>query len=342
MKRIMVLLIVIFITNVLPVSAVTVDPAWYDIDFSQESWLASNTHNLTWGGSNMYVGHVDMGRAKKYDKTASWAAWTDDWHSNVTMVVTSSDAQVRLVNVNDPTKYFLAQLIFPLNSDDAVNHTYTIDSSPYTIQTPFNWYAGGNFNLSILPMTGDPAGYEGTYTTFFRFRVYADYGTTDEILLKEEVMNILVYFISPTAPPPGQTYFTNLLIQRYATADGIDVIAMQQNQTSLTVGAATFSSNDARNNMSYAIRISPAENPLTGVFAFHKTSGTGNAIPYKVHIPARTLPATSAFLIPAPAKGPADYWQDFIEIAISNMNYSNVVFTGGTYQSGLKIELISQ
>jgi hypothetical protein len=117
---------------------------------------------------------------------------------------------------------------------------------------------------------------------------------------------------------------------------------MQQNQTSLTVGAATFSSNDARVNMSYAIRISPAENPLTGVFAFHKTSGTGNAIPYKVHVPARTLPTTSSFLIPAPSKGPADYWQDFIEIAISNMNYPNVAFTGGTYQSGLKIELISQ
>ena len=126
MKRIMVLLAIIILASVLPVSAATVDPVWYDIDFSQEDWLASNTHNLIWGGSNMYVGHVDMGRTKNYDKTNSWKAYealyapaAAPWHTDVTMVVTSSDAQVRLVNVNDPTKYFLAQLIFPLYSDIA-------------------------------------------------------------------------------------------------------------------------------------------------------------------------------------------------------------------------------
>jgi len=326
--------------------AAMVDPAWYAIDFSQEEWLASNTHNLTWGGSDMYVGRLDMERAKNYDKTQTWKAWTNaggTWNQNLTMVVTSSHEQVRLVNVNDPTKYFPCYITFPYSSVvPGATQTFTIDTSPMNIPVPFDWYGGGNFTLSVPPMSEDPAGYEGTYTTFFRFRVYADYGTADQVLLDEDLMNILVYFISPTSPPPGQTVFTNVLLQRYAAADGIDVATMQQTQSSLTVGAVTFSSNDSRNNMSYAIRFSPAENPVTGAFAFHRVGGTGNPIPYKVHIPARTLPATGAFTVPAPAKGPADYWQDFLEIAISNMNYTNTLYYSGDYQSGIKIELIIQ
>lgn len=340
------ILFVICMITIFSLGAATVDPAWYDIDFSQEEWLASNTHNLSWGGSDMYVGRVDMQRTKNYDKTTTWKAWVaagGTWNQNVTMLITSSHEQTRLVNVNDPTKYFPCYITFPFSSaNTGASGTYVIDNSPYVLPTPYIWYGGGNFTLTVPPMTGDPTGYEGTYTTFFRFRVYADYGTPDQVLLQEELMNILVYFISPTSPPPGQTVFTNILVQRYASADGIDVATLQQNQSSLNVGAVTFSSNDSRNNISYAIRMSPAENPLTGNFAFYKEDGIGNAIPYKVHAPSRTLPSATAFTLPAPAKGPADYWQDYFELAISNMNYTNVLYTAGSYQSGIKIELIIQ
>lgn len=343
MRRLLTIVILTLI-SLTALWAAQVDPAWYDIDFTQSDWLASNTHNLTWGGSQMYIGRVDMERTKNYDKTQSWRAWVaagNGWNQNVTMLITSSHAQTRLVNVNDPTKYFPINISFPFSSaNTGASGTYIIDSSPYVLPTPYIWYGGGNFYLNVAPMSGDPAGYEGTYTTFFRFRVYADYGTPDEILLEEELMNIIVYFISPTSPPPGQTYFTNILVQRYAAADGIDVATMQQNNSTLTVGAVTFSSNDDRSGMKYKIKLSPAENPPSGIFAFYRSGGGGNAIPYRVYAPSRTTPSATAFTIPAPAKGPADFWQDFFEVAIANMNYDDVSIFSGNYTSGIKIELI--
>lgn len=327
-----------------PLAADLVDPAWYDIDFSQSDWLASNTHDIEWGGSDMYIGHVDMGQTKKYNKTTSWEAWVaagNEWNSNVTMLITSSHPETRLVNVNDPTKYFTAYVTFPFSSaNTGATGTYIIDSSPYVLPTPYISYGGGNLYLTIPAMSGDPAEYEGTYTTFFRFRVYVDYGTPDEILLEEELMNIIVYFISPTSPPPGQTYFTNILVQRYPTADGIEVTEMQQTQSSLTVGAITFGSNDDRNDVTYKTKISPGDALPIGMFAFHKTDGTGSPIPYKVHAPSRTLPSATEFFLQAPAKGPADFWQDYYELAISNMNYTDVLITAGDYTSAIKIELI--
>lgn len=312
-----------------PLVADPADPDWYDIDITQDSWLASNTHDLVWGGENLYVGHIDM-EPKHHQKP-------DFWDPEITLVFTSSHEQTRLVNTNDPDKYFPCYLTFPIYGD--TTGTYYVDRSPFIITTEVNWYAGGNLNLTIPAMSGDDTGYEGTYTTFFRIRAYTDYGTDDEVLLAEEVLNIVVYYKTRTPLPPGETVFTNLLLQRYAAADNIDVVQMQQTQSSLTVGSVTFSSTDRRRNVNYLLRISPAEAPATGVFAFHKTSGIGSTIPYKVHIPGRTTPTTSSFDSAVPEKGPAGYWQDFIEIAISNFD-PYATYGAGQYTSRILIELI--
>ncbi len=127
---------------------------------------------------------------------------------------------------------------------------------------------------------------------------------------------------------------------RRLVADGIDVATMQQNNSTLTVGSVTFGSNDDRSGMIYKIRLSPAENPPSGIFAFYRTGGGGNAIPYKVYAPSRPSPSATAFTIQAPAKGPAEFWQDFFEVAIAHMNYDDVSIFAGDYTSGIKIELI--
>lgn len=326
-----------------PLAAAPVDPAWYDISISQESGLADNEWDIDWNGSELYLGHIDLSPNTPLNKIPSWRTSPQIWHKDVTMIVTSSHPEVRLTNVNDPTKFFDIQIRFPFQSDEpGLTGTYTIDSSPYEMPVDFTWYAGGNMWLTVLPMGGDPTGWEGTYSTYFRFRFFVDYDTADEVeLVDDEVlMNIIVYFITPTAPPPGQTYFTNILVQRYPTADGIEVTEMQQTQSSLLVGAVTFGSNDDRNDVTYKTKISPGDALPIGIFAFHKTDGTGSPIPYKVHAPSRTLPTATEFFLQAPAKGPADFWQDYYELAISNMNYTDVLITAGNYTSAIKIELI--
>ena len=72
MKRHRVIVLSLVLLSLLhPVLFAVADPAWYDIEFTQGSWLASNTHNIPWGGENLYVGHVDANKTMNdpnYDK----------------------------------------------------------------------------------------------------------------------------------------------------------------------------------------------------------------------------------------------------------------------------------
>jgi len=307
-----------------------VDPSWYDIVFTQDTWLASNTHNIPWGGEDLYVGHVDANRL---------AAWnTPDYDQNLTLHITSPTAELKLQHITDSTKYFPIYLRMTFSGN--TNQTFIVDESPFDIPLVVNWYSGANINLNIISPGGVDDGYEGTYTTYFRFRMYVDYGTPDELLLEEMVMNLMMYYITPTSLPPGETAVTNLYLTRYPSADNIDLPLMQLNQSSLAVGSVDFQSNDSRKKSSYSLRIEPYPEVL-GNFTFNKTTGNALPIPYKVHLTGRTSPATAVFTTHVPGKGPAGYWQDWIELAISGMNYTAVPVTAGTYSSIIRINLIS-
>ena len=332
MKRHRVIVLSLVLLSLLhPVFSAVANPSWYDIDFSQDSWLASNTHNIPWGGENLYVGHVDANRSKASKNAA-------DYDQNLTLHITSPTAELRLQHITDPTKYFPIYLRLPFNGN--TTQTFIVNESPFDIPLIVNWYSGANINLYVLSPGGLDDGYEGTYTTYFRFRMYVDYGTADELLLEEMVMNLMMYYITPTSLPPGETKVTNLYLTRYPSADNIDLPLMQLNQSSLAVGTVDFQSNDSSNQSSYSLRIEPYPNAI-GNFTFTKSTGNALPIPYKVFLTGRTTPATSAFTTAVPSKGPAGYWQDWIEIAISGMNYTAVPVTAGTYTSIIRINLIS-
>jgi hypothetical protein len=331
MKRHRVIVLSLVLLSLLfPAFSAPVDPKWYDIVFTQGSWLASNTHNIPWGGEDLYVGHVDANRTRASSKAA-------DYDPNLTLHITSPTAELKLQHISDPTKSFPIYLRLPFSGN--TNQTFIVNESPFDIPVIVNWYSGANIYLNIGSPGGSSAGYEGTYTTYFRFRMYADYGTPDELLLEEMVMNLMMYYITPTSLPPGETAVTNLYLTRYPSADNIDLPAMQLNQSSLVVGTVDFQSNDSSNQSSYSLRIEPYPEPL-GTFTFTKSTGNALPIPYKVHLTGRTSPATGFFTTNVPSKGPAGYWQDWIELAISGMNYTAVPVTAGTYTSIIRINLI--
>ncbi len=331
MKRHRVIVLSLVLLSLLfPAFSAVVDPRWYDIDFSQDSWLASNTHNIVWGGEDLYVGRVDANRTKLSSKAVGY-------DPNLTLNIVSSSADLKLQHVSDPTKSFPIYLRLAFSGN--TTGTFIVNELPYNIPVIADWYSGSNINLNIGTPAGNSIDYQGTYTSYFRFRMYVDYGTPDELLLEEMVMNLMMYHIEPTSLPPGETAVTNLYLTRYPSADNIDLPAMQLNQSSLAVGAVDFQSNDSSNQSSYSLRIEPYPEVL-GTFTFTKSTGNALPIPYKVHLTGRTTPATLAFTTAVLSKGPAGYWQDWIELAISGMNYTAVPVTAGTYTSIIRINLI--
>ncbi len=180
--------------------------------------------------------------------------------------------------------------------------------------------------------------------------MYIDYGSANEVLIEESLFNILVYFVEPSSsgePGGGQgggNIFTNLWIQRYPSADGVDIPSLQSSQGSLIVGSVNFTSNDKRNPSKYWIKLSPGEDP-GGTFAFHKQGSTGSSpIPYKMYIPTRSAlgSQTGTFSIPVENRSPAGYWQDYFELGITQMNYLGWSYTAGDYKSLIQIELIRE
>lgn len=279
----------------------------------------------------MYVGHIKI---KKAGKPKDYP----NFDPNLTMVVTSATTELRLQHVSDPTKYFLIYLRLPVVG--GTTNTFYVYNSPSTFSLNVSSTTDMDINLNILSPGGSDVGYQGTYTTYFRYNLYADYGTPDQVLVSDMVMNLMMYYIAPTSLPPGETVVTNLYLTRYPSADNIDLPAMQLNQSSLTVGTVDFQSNDSSSSSSYSLGIEPCPDAL-GSFTFTKSTGNALPIPYKVHLTGRTSPATSAFTTAVPSKGPAGYWQDWIELAISGMNYTAVPVTAGTYTSVIRINLIS-
>ncbi len=329
MKKLRLSLILLLFFLITSQAWAVIDPNWYDVGFIQDSWLSSNTHNLTWGGQSLYIGRINMERENDPAPPPGL------YDPNLIIKITMPNNLVQLTNVSDPSKTFPCYISMTFGKNKK-SETYNVTTSPYEIPVEVVWYNGSNITLTVPPKSGSDAGYEGTYTTYFRIQVY----TTDMQLVAEDIMVLVVYYKSPSGDP-GNPIFTNLFLQRYASADNIDIQAMQQSPSSLTVGEVTFMSNDSSNSSSYSLIISPSINPTIG-FAFYRTSGTAPPIKYKVHIPGRTTPSALEFTSQVPDKGLTGYWQDQIELAISNMNYNNASLAAGSYSSTIQVNLISE
>jgi len=87
----------------------------------------------------------------------------------------------------------------------------------------------------------------------------------------------------------------------------------------------------------------PEENLLEDKFAFRKQGCCSNPILYKVYVPDRMEPyerMDSEFPIAIDSKGLTGFWQDWIEIRISALNYANLTIPAGSYSSTIRIELV--
>lgn len=338
-------LFVLVFAGSLTVSAV--EPEWYYVDFHQECWFADNKTDIRYNHTDRYIGQIQFGPDQYfYDNNGA------GWNGNFSLVVSTPFDGFYLQNVEDSAKTFPAHLDINRNG----NLQHQVQTSFSTFNYPVAWNTGRplfSFSITIFPRFDDEQGFKGTYFLPLTIALYVDYGTEDELLIEESLFNILVYFVEssssggPGSPGGGQgggNIFTNLWIQRYPSADGVDIPSLQLSQGSLAVGAVNFSSNDKRNPSKYLIKLSPGENP-EGMFAFHKQGSTSSSpIPYKVYIPTRTSlgSQSTAFSVPVETRSPAGYWQDYFEVGITQMNHLGWTFTAGDYTSLIQIELIRE
>lgn len=329
-KKIITLLILLTIATLL--IAAPANPAAYtNIEVTQGTWLADNDWNFDHINiSDLYISH--MGISSNINHSG--------FHNNMTVLFTSADNLGKLINVNDPTKFFYTEIKLV---DSTIDKTTTITTYPYPhLFNNLSWSRHANIYLTIIPKGGSTSGYEGTYSTYYRMRFFVDYGTEDQIEFEEyeELINVLVYFKTKTSPPPGQSYFSTLLVDRYPSAENIDLVNLMTFNNPLTVGAVNFTSNDDRTNSKYKVTVSPYQYHPSGYFAFHKTTSPASTIPFKVYAPSRNTPKQTAFTINSYERGLSGFWQDFFELAIVDVNYNYQTLIGGDYRSEIKIELI--
>ncbi|NCB02032.1 MAG: hypothetical protein EOM67_07675 [Spirochaetia bacterium] len=314
-----------------------VDPAWYDITFilDQHLWLSSGDADISYlGPYNNYLGSFGINRNPNYASTSSWINSDQIWgpeESTLTFVYTSTTTRARLEHVTAAQKYMdLGFVVNHQGSNQTLTQTTTI------ITESLNWYLGSNVGLQVTLPNGNLNPYKGSYTSFLNLKIYAEYGTSNQLLLGEFTYPVALYYKkkSNVADP----IVTNLTIDRYPSADNINVPLLQQTGNSLLVGSVTFTSNDSTSTGNYSLKISPKINPTTGDFAFyHQTSPS--SFTYKVHVPGRTNPSYKKFSIPVPTPSGNNTWYDFIEIGISGVNIPQVPLLAGEYQSEIVIEL---
>ncbi len=332
MKRILViiLLLLVIITGA---TGATYD--WYSIQWNpNNAWLNNSSQQLVWGG---FTGKQTATFGVQYTQTNTPPPAGMTFSRDLTMVVSSEPhlTEFRLTKVGDPTKYWRAYLTHdklgnvPIDTPGPDNYI--------TIKLKGWSYWGGNFKLNtktnedIFP---SDAGFNGIYTTYFRFRLYPTaHLLDDDYLLLDETMHYNLKYWGA-----GQWISTALAAVPYVTE--VDVLELQRTAGELKVGSVEFLSDDDSNGHAYKLQVTPGEVGATQ-FAFHRISGTGSTIPYQVRIPNSGMPASSSFLErTVTTKDGNNHWYDFIELAILGFN-PNVTYGSGDYQSRIKITLIS-
>ena len=328
-----IIIISIFFTSFL---GAAVDPAWYSFNFSTDSWLSDGNKNLRDSPySNMYLGHYDIGRASNYQSSTSWQNSDKVWgpeENNLTFVLTTTNTRARLEHLVDANTFINMSYGLTIGgSSQVITQTDTVIED-----VALGYYLGSNVNISVTVPSNQHGLYKGDYTSFLTLQIYAEYGTTNEVLLDEYTYNVNAYYMSKS-----EVVVTDLTVTRYSNAENINVASLQQSGGTLNVGSVDFTSNDDSSTSSYNLIISPKIDPDFGDFTF-KNDANGGSFTYKVYVPGRSIPTYNKFTIPVNTPIGSASWSDFIEIAITGVNAQNVVYLPGEYISTIVIELENQ
>ena len=330
-KLIFITIMVLFLSSTLLVA--TVDPAWYNINFTFDDWLTQGDTDLADAPlTNMYLGHFDINRASGYQNTSSWKNSDKIWgpeESNLTFVLTTTSPRARLEHIGKQNTNI--NMSYEVNIG-GTSHSIT---EPQNVKTAtMNYYLGSNIYINVAKLPTPLTDWRGSYTSFLTFQIYAEYGTNNQVLLKEFTYTVKVCIRKESEP-----VITNLTINKYPSAENINIKNLQQGGPYLTVGSVEFWSNDTYSTNAYSLKISPKINPLLGDFTFvHANSPS--SFTYKVHVPGRTTPTDKQFTVPVPTPASGLAWSDFIEIAISGV-YTPTILPVGEYTSTIVIELVS-
>lgn len=307
-----------------------VDPSWYAISFGEYgNWLYDNSQDLSW--ESMIGKELDFGQVET--RRNNWSPAYTGTHEDLT-VRFSTPESMQLINIDDYTKRF--NFTLKIENTGAVTDTHDITTSQYTypVKAGLTDSTLSVFYLVIDPQPLADASYYGTYAVPLHFEVF----DKDGELLTSNTYSIIAHYREKSRP--GNQAVHLFLVEQFPTAEGIDVVYLQQHPyTVLPVGAATFLSTDWKRNTSYRIDISP--HPSQGpIFQFVKTDGQGDTIPYKVTIPGvLTASHTQTFTVPVTNRGPSGYWQERIEVGIRDVNYDDKPLKGGHYVSTIVISL---
>lgn len=330
------LILWLLLITLFPVAA-AVDPAWFNISMTQAARLARGSYRIQWTGDH----NINMGSLKLSPKNKNIPNEyrNHTWEAQIRFLCPNNE--VRLTKIGDPTKYFDLSLSVDIN-----NINYTIDSSPTDVFGSFNSnHINTNFTLAIAGRSGSDAGYTGTYTASFKVQIFIrdPESPYEMVLVKEEVYNILAWYNSTNQSPIEDPIFSHLILDRYTNADAIDVEYLKNNNLSLLVGAVTLLTNDSNNSHSYTLNVVPTyksgQPQPGGDFTFYHQGNNNDTFKYRVFANGRTQPNQGAFSVDAPDKGPADFWQDWVELGICGLNYTNETVGSGSYSSTIRIEL---
>lgn len=330
-KVVQLVLVLLSVTTTLFAS---VNPDWYTVEFYQDSYTESGNWDLRYYNDQVYLGQVQVRPSDLFYNTPGVV-----WNGNITLVITSPYPTFRYVKVADDTIFYPVTLDILRNGSVPQGGSLTNSPSSVALNLALNDTPTFHFIMDIN-VPGDNANWRrGYYFASFTFSIFADYGTADEQQIGGDLFTSTAYFFRQSSG--GNSVHTSLLVDRYASASGIDVPTLQSTQGSLKVAAVNFFSDDS-GDTSYSIRISPGENP-TGSFAFHRNTGGSNSIPYRVFVPSRSSIGSQsiAFSVPVLTRSPSGLWQDAFELGITQVNQNGVSYITGEYTSLIQIELIS-
>ena len=205
----------LFFTSVV---GAAVDPAWYSFNFSTDSWLSDGNKNLRDSPySNMYRGHYDIGRASDYQSSTSWQNSDKVWgpeENNLTFVLTTTNTRARLEHLVDANTFINMSYGLTIGgSSQVITQTDTVIED-----VALGYYLGSNVNISVTIPTSQHGHYKGDYTSFLTLQIYAEYGTSNEVLLDEYTYNVNAYYMSKS-----EVVVTDLTVTRYSNAENITI-----------------------------------------------------------------------------------------------------------------------
>ena len=302
---------------------------WYQIQWDTNNyWLNDSSTQLLWNGfTGKDTGTFGVQKAEATPPTGKI------YDRDVTMVISSEPhlSEFRLTRVGDPTKYFRVYLTFSKVGGLVIESEILGNQIPIKIPVWNQWST--NIYLNTYPNSGSDEDFNGIYRTYFRFQLYptAHLFDDDYLLLDETMHYNLKYWGSGTwtATSLAVTPFTNY----------VDVIGLQQSSANLEVGSVEFASDDSCHNRTYKVKITPGELNSTQ-FAFHRTAGTAPAITYSVRIDNGIF-NPSSLIRTVTTKDSNNHWYDYFTLSIGGFQ-PYVVYKAGSYESRIKVELVSE